>query len=409
MNQNQIVKSIPIILSTVALTISIASFTVGHTSILSGNDAGFKLAANVEAPRNNNKIALLSSNDLVADVAESVAASVVNIDTQRKVKVQSPFGGLNTDPNDPTAQLFNQFFGFPFGGQGIQINPGYPNGRLPVLKGNGSGLIISTDGLVLTNNHVVKDADDITVTLNDHRKFAGTVVGRDPLTDLALIRIKGANNLQPAKLGDSSKLRPGSWVLAIGSPLGFDHTVTLGIISALSRQIPDINSNVEFIQTDAAINPGNSGGPLVNLNGEVVGINTAIAGSGQNIGFAIPVNTVKRISAELSEKGSITRPWIGVSMANLNPTLAKSIGVDENVKGVIVAQVYPDGPAAHAGLQQGDIIQRVNGQAVDSPKSIQDLVRDKKPGTELNMQILRNGKMEAVSIKTDILPEQVLN
>lgn len=408
MNQQRLLQSAPIVLSSLALTLSIATFMQGHSFGLSSNPNNLKLASNVEMP-SSSKLALMTSNDLVADVAQSVAASVVNIDIQRKIQVQSAFG--NFGGNDPSEQLFNQFFGFPFGpgGQGLPMQPGFQSGKAPVVKGNGSGVIITADGLVLTNNHVVKGADEITVTINDGRKFPGTVVGRDPLTDLAMIRLKGASNLKPAKLGDSGKLRPGSWVLAIGSPLGFDHTVTLGIVSALSRQIPDINSNVEFIQTDAAINPGNSGGPLVNLEGEVIGINTAIAGSGQNIGFAIPVNTVKRIASELQEKGTITRPWIGVSMADLNPTLAKSIGVQENVKGVIVAQVYPDGPASHSGLQQGDIIQRVNGQAVENPKSIQDLVRSKQPGTELNMQILRDGKMQAVSVKTEVLPEQALN
>lgn len=276
------------------------------------------------------------------------------------------------------------------------------------MRGNGSGVILSADGQVLTNNHVIQGADQIVVTLRDGRKFDATVVGRDPMTDLAILKLKNASNLTPAKLGDSSKLRPGEWVIAVGSPLGFDHTVTLGIVSALSRQVPDINSNVEFIQTDAAINPGNSGGPLVNLKGEVIGINTAIVGSGQNIGFAIPSSTVKRISQELVSNGKVTRPWIGINMTNLSPELAKSLGLPENTSGIAVAQVIPGGPAEKAGLEQGDIIQRVDGKPMSSSKDMQDLVRSKPANSSLNLQILREGKMQAISVKTEILPEAAL-
>lgn len=337
--------------------------------------------------------------NLVADVAEAIAPSVVNIDTQKTAKVRrrsgSPF------QNDP----FFQFFGMPEG-------YGDPSGglpmRTPIMRGNGSGVILSADGQVLTNNHVIQGADQIVVTLRDGRKFDATVVGRDPMTDLAILKLKEAKNLTPAKLGDSSKLRPGEWVIAVGSPLGFDHTVTLGIVSALSRQVPDINSNVEFIQTDAAINPGNSGGPLVNLKGEVIGINTAIVGSGQNIGFAIPSSTVKRITQDLVTNGKVTRPWIGINMTNLSPELAQSLGLPENTAGIAVAQVIPGGPADKAGLVQGDIIQRVNGKTIASSKDMQDLVRSKPANSSLNLQILREGKMQAISVKTEILPEAAL-
>jgi S1-C subfamily serine protease len=180
----------------------------------------------------------------------------------------------------------------------------------------------------------------------------------------------------------------------------------VGIVSALSRQVPDINANVDFIQTDAAINPGNSGGPLVNLNGEVIGINTAIAGQGQNIGFAIPVDVAKNVSQDLLQNGGkITRPWIGISMAELNPELAKGLGIPENVQGVIVAQVMPGSPSFKAGFQQGDIIQRINGQMVKTPKQIQDMVRAKPLNAELSFQILRNGQMNALTLKTEALPD----
>lgn len=335
------------------------------------------------------------SSSLIADVAEDIAPSVVNIDTKKigKAVTMYPF---NED-------MLQRFLGF---------NPMFPHSfqqRMPVIQGNGSGVIISENGDVLTNNHVVNNAEEIVVTLNDGRKFNARVVGRDPFSDLAVLKMEGASRLKAAKLGTSSNLRPGEWVIAIGSPLGFDHTVTLGIVSALSRQVPDINANVEFIQTDAAINPGNSGGPLVNLNGEVIGINTAIAGSGQNIGFAIPVDIAKKVAGDLVSAGHITRPWIGIGMAELNPGLAKSLGIPENIQGIIVTQVVPNSPSFRAGFQQGDIIQRINGALVKTTKDLQDLVRSKPLNSELNIQILRNGQMGALTLRTEALPEAAAN
>jgi serine protease Do len=254
---------------------------------------------------------------------------------------------------------------------------------------------------------VVASADKITVTLNDKRKLPATVVGRDRFTDLAVLKID-APNLKPAPLGNSQKLRAGEFVLAVGSPLGFDHTVTLGIVSAISRRVPDINSNVDFVQTDAAINPGNSGGPLVNLRGEVVGINTAISGIGQNIGFAIPVDVAKQVANQLITHGGITRPWIGLAMTELNPELAKSLGLPENQQGVVVSQVMPNSPSAKAGFKQGDIIQRIDGQKVDTPKTVQEWVQKKPVQSKLNMQILRDGQLMALSVTTDQLPDRDL-
>lgn len=335
------------------------------------------------------------SSELIADVAQEVAPSVVNIDIQRTGKA------LNVSPFSD--EFFQRFFGF-------QPMPFHQfQQRVPVIRGNGSGVIISPEGHVLTNNHVVDGAEKIVVTLNNGRKYDARVVGKDPFSDIAVLQLEGASHLKPARLGSSSNLRPGQWVIAVGSPLGFDHTVTLGIVSALSRQVPDINSNVEFIQTDAAINPGNSGGPLVNLNGEVVGINTAIAGSGQNIGFAIPVDVVKKVAQGLIENGHVTRPWIGISMTELNPELAKSLGIPDNIEGVVVAQVLPNSPSHRAGFQQGDIIQRINGKVVKNPKEIQELVRSKPVNTVFNIQILRNGQMNAVTLRTEPLPETVAN
>lgn len=330
------------------------------------------------------------SSNIIADVAEEVAPSVVNIDVKRRGQTMtvSPFHD----------EFFQRFFG-------VIPHRRHLQQRTPIIKGNGSGVIISKEGHVLTNYHVVNGAEEIVVTLNDGRKYPANLIGSDPFSDLAVLKLLGATDLKPATLGSSSNLRPGEWVIAIGSPLGFDHTVTLGIISAISRQVPDINSNVEFIQTDAAINPGNSGGPLVNLRGEVVGINTAISGNGQNIGFAIPVNVVKNVSKDLIAGGEVTRPWIGISMAKLNQTLAKSLGLPENIEGVIVAQVIPGSPAHKAGFQQGDIIQRINGKIMDNPKSIQETVRSFPINSTLNVQILRNGQMSALTLKTEKLPQ----
>jgi len=376
--------------SALALTLVISgvfpapqSPTASNQPIPTIGDGGYRYMANTPG-----RDMLLGSPNLIADVAEDIAPSVVNIDIQKRgqVMMQNPLG------ND----LFQRFFGF----GGI---PGTQ--QQAIVRGNGSGVVISADGNILTNNHVIKGADDITVTLNDGRKFPAKVVGRDPFTDLAVLKMEGATGLKPARLGQSAKLRPGEWVIAVGSPLGFDHTVTFGIVSALSRQVPDINSNVEFVQTDAAINPGNSGGPLVNLQGEVIGINTAIAGSGQNIGFAIPVDTARKVSNDLlNNHGTVTRPWIGISMAELKPELAKSLGLSDAVKGVIVAQVIPNSPSFKAGFQQGDVIQRINGALVSSPRDIQDLVRNKPINSELNFQILRNGQMNALSVRTEVLP-----
>ena len=273
-----------------------------------------------------------------------------------------------------------------------------------MIQGNGSGVIIDESGHILTNHHVVQGAEEVQVTLHDGRKFSARLVGGDPFTDLAVLKID-AKNLKPAPLGDSDALRPGEWVLAVGSPLGFDHTVTLGIVSAISRRVPDININLDFIQTDAAINPGNSGGPLVNLNGEVIGINTAISGRGQNIGFAIPVNVAKSVTDSLIAHGSIKRPWIGIAMTALSPELSRSLGLSEKTAGVVVAQVMPQSPSERAGFRQGDVIQRVDGQPISKPKAIQTLVQDKPVNSTLNFQVLREGRMIPISVHTAQLPE----
>lgn len=329
---------------------------------------------------------------LIADVAQRVAPSVVNIDVEKKAPMPGRFPGMPFSED-----IFRHFFGYD------------PNGFTPfgnqTVSGNGSGMIINKDGYILTNNHVVATADKMTVTLNDGRQFPAKLVGRDTFSDIAVLKID-APNLTPVTLGDSGKLRPGEWVIAVGSPLGFDHTVTLGIVSALSRKIPDLNSNLSFIQTDAAINPGNSGGPLVNLKGEVIGINTAISGRGQNIGFAIPVNDLKTIVDTLIAGKQVERPWLGLSLVGLNPELAKHVGLPPATQGVVIAQVLQNSPAYKAGLMQGDVIQKMDGKAISKAEAVQELVRGKPLNSKFTLGILRNGHPVEMTLTSEPLPAE---
>lgn len=320
---------------------------------------------------------------LVADVAEQLAPSVVNIDVARKQTVYyrdflGPFFG------------FEDFFGN--GGQRSQTR---------IVEGSGSGFIIDNEGHIITNNHVIAQADEIVVTLQDNRKVSATLVGQDAFSDLAVLKIDG-KNLTPATLGNSSNLRPGEWVLAMGSPLGFDHTVTLGIVSAISRYLPDINQNANFIQTDAAINPGNSGGPLVSISGEVIGINTAISGMGQNIGFAIPVDDAKIVVQQLIENGEFKRPYIGIAMTDLSPQLLEELNIDPTIKGTLVTQVASNSPAILSGLQAGDIIQEINNHPVLTPDDVRSTILNNDAGSEFKLDVLRNGKNKKLTVKSDV-------
>jgi S1-C subfamily serine protease len=323
----------------------------------------------------------------IADIAENAAESVVNIDIRTSVLLPKSHPQMND---------FGLFFG--------------PNGSKPVphqfeKRGAGSGLIIRPEGYILTNNHVVMDAGEIKVTLNDGSVYKGKVVGRDKFTDLALVKIP-AKGLPGAELGSSESLRPGDWAIAIGSPLGLDHTVTMGIISAIGRSLGDLNNNVELIQTDAAINPGNSGGPLLNIKGEVIGINTAIRSDAQNIGFAIPVDVAAHVVKSLLEDGHIDRPYLGVYMQDMTPALARAIGLPADTGGIVVAQVDPQGAAAKSGLRQGDVIQKIDGKPMISAKTVQKQVRKHTPGETLNVLVNRDGKLKAVEIKIGKYPDR---
>jgi serine protease Do len=353
-------------------------------------------AMNAPVPQNQSISTPIFANPMaiaentIANIAKQTSDSVVNIDIASSV---------TTYP----AQEFDFFFS-------PGLSPLLPPHRKKQLEqhGLGSGIIFRSDGYIITNNHVVGHADDIKITLNDKRTYKGIVVGRDSLNDIALVKIN-ATALKPACLGTSANLMPGDWAIAIGSPLGLDHSVTLGIISALGRSLSDLNNNVQLIQTDAAINPGNSGGPLLNIHGEVIGVNTAIRGDGQNIGFAIPIDLVKDTANQLLSKGTIVRPYLGIYMQELNEQLANSLGVSSEIKGVVIAGIAPNSPAENSGLRQGDIVQEVDGQGVVNGKGIQDLVRRHKPGEKISFQILKDDSKRIINVKIGVYPSQDVN
>jgi Do/DeqQ family serine protease len=261
----------------------------------------------------------------------------------------------------------------------------------------GSGVIVAEDGLIVTNEHVIRDADEIIVRLWNRAEYPGRVVGADARTDVALLRIQPAGKLSVAVLGDSSRLKVGEWAIAVGNPFGLESTVTLGVISATGRTDLGVESTDDFIQTDASINPGNSGGPLLNTRGEVVGINTAMVSAGQGIGFAIPINTVMAVEQELARNGSIRRGWLGVGIQTLTPELAESFGA-KGEKGILVNRVVPRSPAEKGGLRGGDIITSFRGKPVSGVKEFQKQVTSAAPGSIVVMDILRGGKRARVEV-----------
>jgi len=330
-----------------------------------------------------------------SELAENVRPGVVNIQVVKKVK-NVAFGSRNF-PGNPFGENspFGDFFG-PF-------SEGNPS-PAPQQQGVGSGFIMSRDGYILTNNHVVEDADQIKVKLATGKEYDGKVVGRDPKTDLALVKID-ASDLHALPLGNSDELKVGSWVVAVGSPFGLEQTVTAGIVSAKGRVIGS-GPYDNFIQTDASINPGNSGGPLINTKGEVVGINTAILAQGKGIGFAIPINMAKDIAPQLQEKGHVTRGWLGVSIQEMTPELAKSFGLTDN-KGALVAQVMTGSPAEKAGIEQGDVIVEFDGKAISESKDLPQVVASTPVGKSVNVKLLRNGKTLDRSVKVSEMEENV--
>ncbi|MEX2140529.1 MAG: Do family serine endopeptidase [Pirellulales bacterium] len=333
--------------------------------------------------------------------AELATPSVVRIDAHTKAKaVQSMSGSSRLRGENPLkgTPFEDMFPGFEF--------PDNFQGRVPPRDGVGSGVIIDAKGIVLTNNHVVEGADSVTVKLSDGREFQATDIKTDPASDLAVLRLKNAKNLPAAKLGDSDQMEIGDWVMAIGNPFELETTVSAGIISGKGRLLGRIQ-RAEFLQTDAAINPGNSGGPLVNLEGEVVGINTAIAsnsGGYQGIGFAIPVNQAKWVTRQLVERGSVERGYVGVGISPMTRELAEHLNARTG-EGVVVAGVMPGSPAAEAGLEEQDVIVAFNGDTVKGPRELQELVERTKIGERRTITVLRNGKEQKLNLVIKALPQ----
>jgi serine protease Do len=290
-----------------------------------------------------------------------------------------------------------QFQGEPFGDFFERFFEGLPQGPKSYrAQGAGSGVIISKDGYLLSNNHVVEGAKEVTVTLADQKEYQAEVVGRDPKTDLAVLKINADRELPAAKLGDSESLKVGDWVVAIGNPFGLNHTVTSGIVSAKGRVI-GAGPYDDFIQTDASINPGNSGGPLFNMRGEVVGINTAIIPQGQGIGFAIPVDTAKPLIPQLVEHGEITRGYLGVNIQTITPDLAEALGVEETA-GALVADVVADSPAAKSGIERGDIIINFDGKSIKDSRDLSARVAGTPVGEKVQLTVLRDGDEKELSV-----------
>ena len=335
------------------------------------------------------------NRNFVSEAVKNVGPAVVRIDTERSVERQQ-FDPTLLDP------LLRDLLGEP--------------GMLPDReRGQGSGVIIDQNGLVLTNAHVVERVDLVSITLADGTNFDGKVLGSDPITDLALVQIEEQINSKVAPLGDSEKLEVGDWAIALGTPYGLEKTVTLGIISSLHRDINSLgfsDKRLDLIQTDAAINPGNSGGPLVNSSGEVIGINTLVrSGPGAGLGFAIPINLARRVSQELLEDGQVIHPYLGVQLISLNPKIAKEHNNDPNSlvqlperSGALIQSVVPNSPAERAGLKRGDLVIAAEDILINEPKTLLDEVEKAKIGKVFPLKILRNNQEIKVNIKPEALP-----
>ncbi|CAH0648435.1 MULTISPECIES: DegQ family serine endoprotease [Pseudomonas] len=333
-------------------------------------------------------------------LVEQASPAVVNISTKQKLPDRRVAQGQMPDL-EGLPPMFREFFE-----RNMPQQPRSPRGdRQREAMSLGSGFIISSDGYVLTNNHVVADADEIIVRLSDRSELQAKLIGTDPRTDVALLKVDG-KNLPTVKLGDSEKLKVGEWVLAIGSPFGFDHSVTKGIVSAKGRTLPN-DTYVPFIQTDVAINPGNSGGPLFNMKGEVVGINSQIftrSGGFMGLSFAIPIDVALDVSNQLKKDGKVSRGWLGVVIQEVNKDLAESFGLDKPA-GALVAQVLENGPAAKGGLQVGDVILSMNGQPIVMSADLPHLVGSLKDGEKAKLEIIRNGKRQTLDVAVGAMPD----
>jgi Do/DeqQ family serine protease len=321
---------------------------------------------------------LLTSQQAFTAVSKAVTPAVVNISTVSKKQLRQPFFEFSP--------FFDDFFG---GGQ--------PRPRSRRENSLGSGFIINREGYIITNDHVVKDAESIQVKLSNDKVYNAKIVGEDSKTDIAVIKITASSELPTAVLGDSDKLQVGQWAIAIGNPFGLDRTLTVGVISATGRSNMGIETYEDFIQTDASINPGNSGGPLLNVHGEVIGINTAIVAAGQGIGFAIPINMAKNIVSQLVKKGSVTRGWLGVSIQPVTDEVAQSFGLGK-ARGALIADVMAGSPAEKAGIRQGDIITKFAGKEIKDARQLQLVVAEAQAGQKVEVEIFREGKPLRLSL-----------
>lgn len=354
-----------------------------------------------EKPKDAKPLAQLPS---IQPIIQEIDAAVVNVSTSTEFKRESPQAepGIPFDPFSSPEEFFERFFGGP--------------GRQLPRRSMGSGFIISKDGYILTNNHVIEGADKVEVTVSryaeksrriEQETYPAEIVGRDPRTDVALLKIQAKSDLPFAYLGNSDLLSKGDWVIAVGNPFGLDHSVSVGIVSALRREItPNENRRFDdFIQTDAAINFGNSGGPLVNMKGEVIGINTAITAQGSGIGFAIPINLAKEILPQLKEKGVVRRGYLGVMIQDITPEMRDALGLPK-ATGVMVSDVVQNGPASKSSLRQGDVILEIDGEPTPDGKSLQGIVARKQPGTKVNLHILRDKKSMKIVVELGALDEE---
>ncbi|MEE8044253.1 MAG: DegQ family serine endoprotease [Thermodesulfobacteriota bacterium] len=330
-----------------------------------------------------------------ADLVEILQPSVVNISTTSVVRQRGPFQRRPNSPfggNDPFDDFFKKFFGGDSPQQEFK------------RQGLGSGFIMSKDGYVVTNNHVIDKASDVEIILQNGDKYEAKIVGKDPKTDLAVLKFEPDQEIQEVHFGDSDNLRIGDWVIAIGNPFGLGYTVTAGIVSAKGRSL-GLGAYDDFIQTDASLNPGSSGGPLFNLKGEVVGVNTAIVARGQGIGFAIPIDMAEFVIEQLKSGGKVVRGWLGVYVQKVTPEIASSFGLNED-EGALVSDLAPDSPAEKAGIIRGDVIVEYDGQKVNDVSDLTNMAAVTPPGTEVSVKVIQDGKTKNMKVKLEKFPDQ---